>query len=433
MSELLIKPHALKGMVRIPPSKSMAHRAIIAASLAHGQSTIDNVQLSDDIIATMEGMRSWGTEIQVEPNEQERVTLRIEGNGGRMHASNADHYQIDANESGSTLRFLIPLATLFGGRTHFIGRGQLGQRPLAIYEEIFREQGLYYENNSKQALDLTVGGQLAGGVYQVAGDVSSQFITGLLYTLPLLIDDSVIEITGELESVGYIYLTLEMLAHYGIQIEFNEEAQTLSIPGRQRYQAYDYTVEGDYSQAAFFLVAGAIGNDVVVQGLDRESQQGDQEIIEFLDQLKASTVSRMDGLQTQSERLVGGVVLDGAQSPDVIPVLAVAACLAEGHTEIVNLSRLRIKESDRLVATAKELSAIGAQIQVVGDTLQIDGVESFKGGVEVSSHQDHRIAMMLAIASTRCQEPITLLGPGCVSKSYPHFWADFEQLGGDIA
>lgn len=411
MANLTLYPQKLHGNVTVPPSKSMAHRAVICASLAAGRSIIKNIQLSEDIIATIEGMRSFGAFISYE-----NQTLTIDG---AEMGSPQENRTIDCNESGSTLRFLIPLATLFTGQTHFIGQGQLGKRPLEPYQELFGAQSLHYHQAISENLQLSVSGPLTPGIYEMRGDISSQFITGMLLTLPLLSGDSVLKITTHLESKGYIDLTLSILQAFGIVIEQDNNGQEFRIKGHQAYTARDYTVEGDYSQAAFWLSANALGNELLVNGLDSDSLQGDQAIVSILDTLS-------DGSH-DSER-----VIDGAQVPDIIPVVALVAALSNGKTKIINLERLRIKESDRLVATQKELTALGAQIEIIGDSLLIEGVSRLSGGQQVWSHKDHRMAMMLAIASTVCGEPIHIKDTDCVKKSYPNFWETFQQLGGKI-
>ncbi|AGY82563.1 3-phosphoshikimate 1-carboxyvinyltransferase [Carnobacterium inhibens] len=411
MTNLTLTPNALNGTVIVPPSKSMAHRAVICASLAAGRSTIKNIQLSDDILATIEGMRSFGAIISYDDQ-----TLTIDGirNGAAKESRT-----INCNESGSTLRFLIPLATLFTGETHFIGQGHLGKRPLEPYQELFDAQSLHYNQATTENLQLSVAGPLTPGIYEMRGDISSQFITGMLLTLPLLAGDSVLKITTHLESKGYIDLTLSVLQSFGIVIEQDETGQEYRIKGQQAYSARDYTVEGDYSQAAFWLSANALGNELLVNGLDSDSLQGDQAIVSILETVNSGS--------NDSERII-----DGAQVPDIIPVVALVAALSKGKTKIINLERLRIKESDRLVATQKELTALGAHIEIVGDSLLIEGVSRLSGGQEVWSHKDHRMAMMLAIASTVCQEPIHIKDTDCVKKSYPNFWETFQQLGGKI-
>ncbi|MER2174854.1 MAG: 3-phosphoshikimate 1-carboxyvinyltransferase [Carnobacterium sp.] len=411
MTNLTLTPKILNGTVIVPPSKSMAHRAVICASLAAGRSTIKNIQLSDDIIATIEGMRSFGAVISYDDQ-----TLTIDG---IRNGSVKESRTINCNESGSTLRFLIPLATVFTGETYFIGQGHLGKRPLEPYQELFDAQSLHYDQAATENLQLSVAGPLTPGIYEMRGDISSQFITGMLLTLPLLAGDSVLKITTHLESKGYIDLTLSVLQAFGIVIEQDEDGQVFRIKGQQAYTARNYTVEGDYSQAAFWLSANALGNELLVNGLDSVSLQGDQAIVSILDTLS--------GGSTKSER-----VIDGAQVPDIIPVVALVAALSKGKTKLINLERLRIKESDRLVATQKELAALGARIEIIDDSLLIEGISELSGGQEVWSHKDHRMAMMLAIASTVCKEPIHIKDTDCVKKSYPNFWETFQQLGGKI-
>lgn len=430
MTDLIIKPTKLKGTVNVPPSKSMAHRAIISACLAEGKSVIRNIDLSDDIIATIEGMKAFGSTIDTF-DDGARKRLEIEGAPLNQASENR---LIDANESGSTLRFFIPIATLFKGETRFIGRGQLGARPLDTFEKIFKAQGLLYKPSGTSKLDLTVEGPLTAGRYEMPGNISSQFITGLLFTLPLLEGESEIVITTDLESVGYLELTLEVLTDFGIQIDYDKKKQVFSIPGNQSYQSQNYTVEGDYSQAAFFLSAGALGNDVVVTGLKQDSNQGDKGILHILEQLNAVLKVKEDTVAvTAPDGLEGDVIIDGAQVPDIIPISALVASLSPGKTKIINLKRLRIKESDRLEATKEELEKLGANIQVVGDELHIQGVSKLQGNSIGWSHQDHRMAMMLAIASTICEEEIVVRDAHYVSKSYPTFWKEFEALGGRIS
>lgn len=423
MVNKLIQPSTLKGEVVIPPSKSLVHRAIISASLAQGRSTISNIQLSDDIKATIEGMRAFGAEIQYQ--DHQAIIKGIE---------DFDVYKervIDCNESGSTLRFLMPLATLFKGPTTFVGRGKLGTRPLDTYQEIFEDQGIVYRPSGTIQLETVVEGHLKPGDYSMPGDVSSQFITGMLFTLPLMDGNSTLTISSELESIGYVDLTLTMLKRFGITIDHNNY-RTFKILGNQKFQAKKHSVEGDFSQAAFFLSAGALGSDVVVEGLNTLSQQGDRGIVDILESLGAQVEIRESSIKAVERDLQANVEVDGSQVPDIIPISALVACLSQGKTIFKHLNRLRIKESDRLEATAQELSKLGAKIKAIGDELHVEGVDQLQGGVEVWSHKDHRIAMMLAIASTRCKEPITVIDSECVAKSYPNFWEDFEMLGGQV-
>ena len=424
MTSLRIEPGKLKGNVKIPPSKSMAHRAVICAALSDGISRISNVEFSDDIIATINAMRALGAVIN-----EEGDYLEVKGVNFKNTVPTREFERVvDCNESGSTLRFLIPISLVFEGITRFIGRGNLGKRPLDTYYNIFDEQNIEYHYKEEE-LDLLISGMLKPGVFKVRGDISSQFITGLLFALPLLDGDSKIVITTEFESKGYIDLTLSAMKDFGIEI-INKDYKEFIIKGNQKYAARDYRVEGDYSQGAFFLVADALGSDIKVLDLKEESLQGDREVIDILARMGMQIKREGNTVSGEIEGQLKAAVIDGSQCPDIIPVLALAAALSDGKTEIINSERLRIKECDRLSAVTSELNKLGAKIEEKKDGLVIEGVKEFKGNVEVWSHKDHRIAMTLAVASTMCKEPITLKDYECVSKSYPNFFKDFKQLGG---
>lgn len=424
MADLKIIPSKLKGSVKIPPSKSMAHRAIICAALSDGICRIDNIDYSDDIIATINAMNSLGATIEKHDDYIEVVGIYKNINKIK------ENRIIDCNESGSTLRFLVPISLLFKGSNKFIGKGNLGKRPLTTYYNIFNNQGIKYsyeENN----LNLVVDGELKPGVFEVEGNISSQFITGLLFALPLLNGDSKIIITKEMESKGYIDLTLKAISDFGIEIINNNYSEFI-IKGNQKYNARNYRVEGDYSQAAFFLCADGLGNNVLCRDLDLNSLQGDKEIIDILERMNVVFNTNEIGLSGEVSGELISTVIDGSQCPDIIPVLSAVSALSKGTTEIINAGRLRIKECDRLSAVTSELKKLGAQIIEKEDGLVITGVEKLQGGVEVWSHKDHRIAMTLAIASTMCKKPIIIKDYECVAKSYPSFFEDFKALGGNI-
>lgn len=424
MQSLKIEPSVLVGTVRIPPSKSISHRAIIAAGLADGVSTIDNIILSEDIKATLNGLRALGAVINCISNNDEEGTCKLDIQGRAKLECHED--TINCCESGSTLRFLLPLATLTGAEVTFHGAGKLGERPLDIYYRIFEEQGISYQTTNG-LLPLTVKGSLRSGTYRVKGDVSSQFITGLLFTLPLLEGDSRIIITTPLESQGYVDLTVDVLHKFGIEIKNNEYKEFL-IPGNQKYRSTDYRVEGDYSQAAFWIVAGVLGQKINCLDLNRHSLQGDKVILDIVEQMGAQLRIENNRLEVQAEP-TKGVIIDAGQCPDLVPILAVLGALSEGTTRIVNAGRLRIKESDRLRAISTELNKLGGKVQELDEGLIIQGVKNLQGGT-VDSWNDHRIAMALAVASIKCQEPVTITGSESVRKSYPHFWDDFKKLGG---
>lgn len=424
MADLKIYPSKLKGEVKIPPSKSMAHRAIICAALSDGLCIIENIDYSDDIIATIDAMNSLGAKIV-----KHKDYIEVIGAYGSDEKPQETRI-IDCNESGSTLRFLVPISLLFKGSSKFIGRGNLGKRPLTTYYNIFERQGIEYSYEEGN-LNLVINGELNPGTFEVEGNVSSQFITGLLFTLPLLKEDSKIIITTEMESKGYIDLTLRAMSDFGVEI-INNNYREFIIKGNQKYNARNYRVEGDYSQAAFFLCADSLGNDVLCKDLDLNSLQGDKEVIDILERMNVVFNANDIGVKGTTNGELASTVIDGSQCPDIIPVLTSVAALTKGTTEIINAGRLRIKECDRLAAVTSELNKLGAKIIEKEDGLVVTGVEKLQGGVEVWSHKDHRIAMTLAIASTRCEEPIVIKDYECIAKSYPNFFEDFKALGGNV-
>lgn len=411
MDNIVIKPSKLSGSITPPSSKSMSHRAIICASLCEGTSIIKNVILSEDIKATIEGMSNLGAHINVREIQNNKIySLLIRGSKGNIKDA-----VINCKESGSTLRFLIPLGLVLSNGCHYKGTGKLTERPLSIYYDIFDEQNIKYKNTDGK-LPLSVYGKLSHGSYNVSGNVSSQFISGLLFALPLLEKNSIINITDNLESEKYIDLTLNMLETFGVHVK-NEQYKKLTVCGGSKYKAASYTVENDYSQAAFFLVAKALGNDVECLGLNEDSLQGDKEIINIIENFK----------QKQE------ITIDASHIPDLIPIAAVLGALQNNKTtRIINAGRLRIKESDRLKAITTELNKIGANVEELSDGLLIKGNELLDGNNIVRSWNDHRIAMSLAIAATKCKQEIILENYKAVNKSYPEFWNDYKYLGGEV-
>ena len=425
--KIKIKPSILNGKIEIPPSKSYSHRAVIAAALAENsrKSKIDNLKFSVDITTTTDIMENWGAKIK-----RFESALEIVGNDGRVVPK--DKY-VQCNESGSTIRFLIPIGITSKNELIFDGKGKLVDRPLVSYYRIFDKQGIFYKNENGK-LPLTVNGKLNAGNYEIDGNISSQFITGLLYALPLLDGDSKLTINKNLESKGYIDLTLEILKLAGIEI-VNNDYKSFDIKGNQIYKPFDYTVEGDYSQVAFWIVAGIISankdNEMKCLHVNKNSLQGDREIIEIVERMGAN-IEIFDDYVIVKPSKTKGTVIDISQCPDIGPILTVLGALSEGETRIINGERLRIKESDRITSIKTELNKLGANVAEEGDSLIIQGVEGFKGGVTVSAWNDHRIAMSLAIASTRCEKEIILEEAESVRKSYPHFWDDFVKMGGEI-
>jgi len=425
--KIKIKSSTLNGTIEIPPSKSYSHRAVIAAALAENsrKSKIDNLKFSVDITTTTDIMENWGAKIK-----RFESALEIIGNDGKVVPK--DKY-VQCNESGSTIRFLIPIGITSENELIFDGKGKLVDRPLESYYRIFDKQGIFYKNE-KGKLPLTVNGKLKAGNYEIDGNISSQFITGLLYALPLLDGDSKLTINKNLESKGYIDLTLEILKLAGIKI-VNNNYKSFDIKGNQIYKPFDYTVEGDYSQVAFWIVAGIISankdNEVKCLHVNKNSLQGDREIIEIVERMGANIETFDDYVLVRPSK-TKGTIIDISQCPDIGPILTVLGALSEGETRIINGERLRIKESDRITSIKTELNKLGANVAEEGDSLIIQGVEGFAGGVTVNAWNDHRIAMSLAIASTRCKKEIILEEAESVRKSYPHFWDDFVRMGGEI-
>ncbi len=330
MGDFKIYPRKLNGEVKIPPSKSMAHRAVICAALGDGVSKVTNIDYSDDIIATIEAMSSLGARITKKEEHLEICGIKslenIEANLVKSERL------IDCNESGSTLRFLVPIAALFDGVNRFVGRGNLGKRPLDTYYNIFDEQNIKY-SYKEGVLDLKTEGKLQSGEFKVKGNISSQFITGLLFTLPLLDGDSKILITTEMESKGYIDLTLSAMKDFGIEI-INNNYEEFIIKGNQTYKSRDYRVEGDYSQGAFFFCADALSNNVILNDLKLDSLQGDKEVIDILTRMGLDIINKNNGLIGIANERLKATIIDGSQCPDIIPVVALVAALSIGTTEI---------------------------------------------------------------------------------------------------
>ena len=410
-----------------PSSKSMGHREIICAGLACGTSIIDNISMSKDIEATMRCLKAINVAVDEIPSMIEgRKALQISGNGHPMAAADS----VDCGESGSTLRFFLPLGANLNCPLTFTGHGKLVSRPLQAYYDIFDEKFIQYFNDNGN-LPVTVNGRLTPGTYKLPGDVSSQFVSGLLFALPLLSGDSVIEITSSLESSAYVDMTINCLAKFGVQIE-NEGGQhrRYLVKGKQRYQAQDSQVEGDWSQAAFWTVGGSLGTSVTCEGVNVNSLQGDQTVVSIMERMGAALKQDANNV-TVTGGATKATVIDAANCPDIIPVLTVLAAVSEGTTKIINAGRLRIKECDRLAAMTSELNKMGAAITEESEGLTIIGKpEGLKGGVTVDAWNDHRIAMSLAIAAQKCREPIILTGAESVAKSYPTFWEDYKSVGG---
>lgn len=411
-----IQPGPRQGRVRIPASKSQAHRLLLCAALGEGETELLCGGLSADIRATMDCLRALGAGIW---QEGERLRVKPIRTAPRSCA-------LPCGESGSTLRFLLPQAGALGTEAVFHRKGRLPQRPLRPLDEELRSHGMKLREEGEA---LYASGMLTAGDYTLPGNVSSQFISGLLMALPQLPGDSRLTVTGDLESAGYVAMTEDTLAESGIR--WQRTGQVWSIPGGQRFHPPRLCqVEGDWSNAAFFLCAGALSRrGVTVEGLSLRSSQGDQAVLRLLRRFGAEVTER-EGAVTVRSGMLHGITVDAGPIPDLIPTLSVVAAASVGDSRIENARRLRDKESDRLEGTAALIRDLGGSARVEGDTLIIHGRGGLRGG-NASVLGDHRLAMAAAIAACACRESVTVDDSRCVEKSYPRFWEDFRQLKGE--
>ena len=408
-----VAPGPRTGAVQIPASKSQAHRMLICAALSKAPSRLVLDGFSADIEATVQCLEALGAQLT-----QETAGLLITPIGARP--ANA---KLDVGESGSTLRFLLPVLGALGVQAEIQMHGRLPERPLSPLWEVLEAHGMQLQQDGAV---LHTDGQLCAGDYSLPGNVSSQFISGLLFALPLLSGNSTLTVTGALQSARYVAMTEQALRAAGIHFEKNGQCWT--IPGGQRYAAPGrQLVEGDWSNAAFFLCMGALSRQgVCVSGLDPASLQADRAITEILTRFGAEVNIEGDTVTVRRGTL-RGITLDAGPVPDLVPVVSVLAALCAGETRIENAARLRIKESDRLRTTAALIEALGGTVRELPDGLIITGQPALAGG-SVDASGDHRIAMSAAVAACGCTQPVTVCGSECVAKSYPAFWEDFTAL-----
>ena len=413
--EMRCTPAILSGKIKAISSKSHAHRVLICSALASEPTKINCNVLSKDITATVECLKMLGAEIKIEEN-----TLFV--NPQKF----SEKAEIDCGESGSTLRFLLPVVSALGIDTTINAHGRLPERPLSPLKEELEKKGVVFETDNKYPLHIT--GNLQSGEYELAGNVSSQFVSGLLFALPLLNGDSKISLIPPVESKSYIDMTVATLRDFGILIE--ETENTYIIKGNQKYiSPKEITIEGDWSNSAFFLCAGALSRDgVTVSGLNINSTQGDKKILDILKRMGAS-VEVNDEITVKKNKLMGTMV-NGGDIPDLVPIVSVMGAMCDkGVTHIVNASRLRLKESNRIATTEALLTKVGAAVSETDDGLVIWGENDLIGG-RVEGANDHRIVMSAAILSCLCALPVDIVDAEAVNKSYPHFFEDFNSLGG---
>ena len=415
MHSVRISPSVLHGTVSVPPSKSAAHRAVICGALSRGKSIIAPIEESNDFKATIECMKRLGADINLSGK-----ILTVDGS----NIFNNKKAELDCGESGSTLRFLIPVAAAGGIETVFTGRGKLPERPIGVYTDCLPQKGV--SCITEGGLPLNTAGQLQSGVYEVPGNVSSQFITGLMLALPLLPGDSDIILTSPLQSAGYIDMTRDIMKSFGVTVDVTDKGW--HIPGGQSYCPQNFTVEGDWSQAAFFMTAAALGGTITIDNLSMSSCQGDKACVEIYRRLGAS-VEEKDGNIIISPGKLRGLTIDARDIPDMVPALSAAAALAEGTTVIKGAARLRIKECDRLRAMTDGLGRLGADITETEDGLIINGVPELSGG-KAEGYNDHRIVMSLAAAAVKSRGDIIISDMESINKSYPSFFEDYRSLGG---
>lgn len=408
-----VKKSSLNGMVEIPSSKSVAHRMIIASVLSGSRSSIIGNLKSKDIVATLDCMEGLGATII--KNEMgaiiDATTLK----------SNRKIFNV--NESGSTMRFLLPLLPVYLNNFKMMGEGRIGERPVSALRKAMAESGVSVDNDY---LPVNVSGKYNSNSFTVDAGVSSQFVTGLLFTLVAL-GGGKLKIDGKLTSKGYVDITIQVLEKYGVAVEFKDNEYSVSLQNGINAPK-EIKVSGDWSSACFWIVAGVLAGDITISGLEYPDAQPDSIILSVIKAM-GGNVSYEQGLVRAKKSALKAIEFDADGSPDIVPILAVACACAEGVSTITGTRRLRLKESDRVKAVTEMLSACGVKVESGENHIKIWGTKDIQGGV-IDSARDHRIAMSGMILGTMAQGITTIKDVECVSKSYPDFIKDFEKLGG---
>ena len=413
---ITISPSGISGTIEAPASKSLMQRAIAAGLLAEGTTVILNPAYCNDSLAAVAMAGELGASVYSEPD---RIIIE-----SRRKPTGA--VTLNCSESGLALRMFAPVSAIIAESVILEGKGSLMRRPVAMIGQALSQLGVTVEATDGR-LPLKLTGRLRAGRAFVDGSVGSQLLTGLLIALPLADGESRIDVAG-LTSKPYIGLTLGLLAEFGITVE-NDSFRTFIIPGNQSYRAHEYTVEGDWSSAAFLLVAGATAGRVTVEGLNLHSMQADRAILTVLNEAGAAPVTGPCGITSSLSKL-HSFTFDATDSPDLFPPLAALAAGCEGTSSIRGVGRLRHKESDRAVAIADVLEAMKIRVKISGDEMLITGGRA--QGAVVSSHNDHRIAMMASVMAASATNPVTVTGAEAVAKSYPGFYNDMSRLGAVI-
>lgn len=407
-----IEKSKLSGVAEFPPSKSDSHRLIIAAALAEGESVISGISLCDDVIATIESLRALGADITLSGNV---ATVR-----GVDILNTKACSELPVGESGSTLRFLIPLALMTGNSVRFVGKERLFQRPLSVYAEIAKKSGAEFVISESA---LNVCGKIQSGEYRLRGDISSQFITGLLFALPLLQGDSKIIIEPPFESRPYVDMTVATLKKFGIDVQFEDE-NTIAVGGNQKYRRGNFSCEGDWSGGAFLFALGLLHPEIKVSGYDIESLQGDKVCLEYFEKINGAGANSANAGATFATPII-----DISDCPDLGPILFAMAAYF-GGAEFIGTRRLLIKESDRAGAMAAELQKFGAVLEVYENSVKVHGGNLHAPSEVLIGHNDHRIVMSLAVLCSILGGEIR--GADAIAKSYPEFFEVFSSLGGNI-
>ena len=418
MNVIIHKPLS-EGTIEVVPSKSITHRALIAAALAEGKSLIKRPLESDDTEATIDMLRALGVTINKTIEGIEVISKGIQKPSRILFA----------NESGSSLRFLVPVALLSGADVTFDGKEGLRKRPISEYLRVFDQMGINY-SQFEENLPLKISGKLIPGEFKIKGNISSQFVTGLLYALPLLNGDSKLLLETPLESKDYVDMTISIQLQFGVVIERIENGYF--IRGNQKYQKKTFEVSGDFSQAAFHIIAGILGANLTLLKIEENTHQADEKILNIVKLMGGIVNYENSTIKPISSRTYGRVI-DLSQCPDIGPIMAVLCALSVGTSHIINASRLRIKESDRINAITTELNKLGAKISETKDGMIIEGVEMLKSNMNLYSWNDHRIVMALAIAAIKTDGPIRIIGAEAINKSYPTFFEDYVKLKGEVS
>ncbi len=411
----------MSGTIAAPASKSEAHRRMICAGLTAGSTALSGFMDSADMAATARCLKALGSEIA-----QDGDVLTVTGFARKMRKLPV----LDCGESGSTLRFFVPIALALAEGGVFRMHGRLGQRPMDVYRDLFVPRGVRWRMGvgCDGAAELTVRGKLEAGHYVLPGNVSSQFVSGLMFALPLLKEDSTLAVQPPVESAGYIRMTVEALTASGVAL--TEIAPfTWRIPGNQQYHAKDGHLHGDYSQAAVFCCAGALGHDITVSHLAQETTQGDRMVLQHLAALGAKVTETENGVTVTADGLTGAT-LDMSACPDIAPILALTCQLAKGESRLTGCGRLRLKECDRLAATVETLNALGGNASAEKDDIVIVGVDKLRGGIVLPDYNDHRMVMLASIAATMAEKPVTVQGVQALNKSWPEYIDVYRTLGG---